>query len=118
LKKENPRKTFLNFRNNLLMLYKNLPEKDLKHVMFVRGVLDGVAAVVFLLKGEREAAKAVLQARKEFKRIRPDFESSRQENMTDTVADTIPEKVPYSILWKYHACGKKFYSVVARTTIA
>jgi GT2 family glycosyltransferase len=118
LKKENPRKTFLNFRNNLLMLYKNLPEKDLKRVMFVRGVLDGVAAVAFLLKGDREAAKAVLQARKEFKRIRPDFESSRQENMTDTVADTIPEKVSYSILWKYHACGKKFYSVVARTTIA
>jgi hypothetical protein len=54
----------------------------------------------------------------EFKRIRPDFESSRLENMTDTVADTIPEKVSYSILWKYHACGKKFYSVVARTTIA
>jgi GT2 family glycosyltransferase len=118
LKKENPRKTFLNFRNNLLMLYKNLPEKDLRRVMFVRGVLDGVAALVFLLKGEKEAAKAVLQARKEFMRIRPDFESSRQENMTDTVADTIPEKVSYSILWKYHACGKKFYSVVARTTIA
>ena len=33
---ESPRKTFLNFRNNLLMLYKNLPEKDLKHVMRVR----------------------------------------------------------------------------------
>lgn len=110
LKKENPRKTFLNFRNNLLMLYKNLPEKDLKRVMFVRGVLDGVAAVVFLLKGEKEAAKAVFQARKEFKRIRPDFESSRQENMTDTVADTIPEKVAYSILWKFHACGKKSFS--------
>ena len=54
MKKENPRKTFLNFRNNLLMLYKNLPEKDLRRVMFVRGVLDGVAAVVFLLKGEKE----------------------------------------------------------------
>ena len=110
LKKENPRKNFLNFRNNLLMLYKNLPEKDLKRVMFVRGILDGVAAVVFLLKGEKEAAKAVFQARKEFKRIRPDFESSRQENMTDTVADTIPEKVAYSILWKFHACGKKSFS--------
>jgi hypothetical protein len=111
LKKENPRKTFLNFRNNLLMLYKNLPEKDLRRVMFVRGVLDGVAAVVFLLKGEKEAAKAVLQARKEFKHIRPDFESSRLENMTDTVADTIPEKVSYSILWKFHACGKKVFSM-------
>ena len=110
LKRENPRKTFLNFRNNLLMLYKNLPEKDLKHVMFVRGVLDGVAAVFFLLKGEREAAKAVFQARKEFKRIRPDFESSRVENRTMAVTDVISEKVEYSILWKFHACGKKSFS--------
>ena len=29
LKKENPRKTFLNFRNNLVMLYKNLPDEEL-----------------------------------------------------------------------------------------
>ena len=110
LKKENPRKNFLNFRNNLLMLYKNLPEKDLKRVMFVRGILDGVAAVVFLLKGEKEAAKTVLQARKEFKRIRPDFESSRGENLAKAVTDAIPEKVAYSILWKFHACGKKSFS--------
>ena len=36
LKKENPRKTFLNFRNNLVMLYKNLPQEDLASVMRVR----------------------------------------------------------------------------------
>ena len=117
LKKENPRKTFLNFRNNLLMLYKNLPEKDLKRVMFVRGVLDGVAAVVFLLKGEKEAAKAVLQARKEFKRICPDFVTSRQENLAKTVADAIPEKVAYSILWKFHISRKKVFSTVTSVTI-
>ena len=63
------------------MLYKNLPKKELKRVMFIRGVLDGVAALVFLLKGEKEAARAVLLARKEFKRVRPDFETSRAENM-------------------------------------
>ena len=117
LKKENPRKTFLNFRNNLLMLYKNLPEKDLKRVMFVRGVLDGVAAVVFLLKGEKEAAKAVLQARKEFKRICPDFVPSRQGNLANTVADAIPEKVAYSILWKFHISRKKVFSTVTSVTI-
>jgi GT2 family glycosyltransferase len=117
LKKENPRKTFLNFRNNLLMLYKNLPEKDLKRVMFVRGVLDGVAAVVFLLKGEKEAAKAVLQARKEFKRICPDFVPSRQENLAKTVAYAIPEKVAYSILWKFHISRKKVFSTVTSVTI-
>lgn len=48
LKKENPRKTFLNFRNNLLMLYKNLPDKELEHVLFIRGILDRVAALVFI----------------------------------------------------------------------
>ena len=110
LKKENPRKTFLNFRNNLLMLYKNLPKKELKRVMFIREVLDGVAALVFLLKGEKEAARAVLQARKEFKCIRPDFETSRAENMEKAVSAVIPERVDYSILWKYHAGRKKVFS--------
>ena len=107
LKKENPRKTFLNFRNNLLMLYKNLPEKELKKMMFVRGLLDWVATFVFLLKGDGKNARAVWQARKEFKHICPDFASSRTENLAKATGQSIPEKVDYSILWKFHACGKK-----------
>ena len=110
LKKENPRKTFLNFRNNLLMLYKNLPKKDLKKVMFIRGLLDWVAALVFLLKGDGKNARAVWQARKEFKRICPDFASSRTENLAKATGQSIPEKVDYSILWKFHAYGKKVFS--------
>jgi GT2 family glycosyltransferase len=110
LNKENPRKAFLNFRNNLLMLYKNLPEKELRKVLFIRGILDWVAALVFLLKGERKTAAAVLRARKEFKRIRSDFEDSRVENMRKMVVCNIPERVNYSILWKYHAGGKKVFS--------
>ena len=110
LKKENPRKTFLNFRNNLLMLYKNLPEKELKKVMFVRGLLDWVATFVFLLKGDGKNARAVWQARKEFKHICPDFPSSRTENLAKATGQFIPEKVDYSILWKFHACGKKVFS--------
>ena len=92
------------------MLYKNLPKKELKRVMLIRGVLDVVAALVFLLKGEKEAARAVLQARKEFKRVRPDFETSRAENMEKAVSAVIPERVDYSILWKYHAGRKKVFS--------
>ena len=110
LKRENPRKTFLNFRNNLLMLYKNLPEKELKKVMFVRGLLDWVATFVFLLKGDGKNARAVWQARKEFKHICPDFASSRTENLAKATGQSIPEKVDYSILWKFHACGKKVFS--------
>ena len=110
LKKENPRKTYLNFRNNLLMLYKNLPEKDLKKVLQVRVLLDWVAACVFLLKGDGKNFRAVIKARKEFNRMRPDFASSRADNRAKAVADSIPEKADYSILWKFHARRNKAYS--------
>ena len=110
LAKSNPRKTFLNFRNNLLMLYKNLPERELKKVLFVRGLLDWLAAFVFLLKGQKEGTCAVLRARKEFKRIRADFDASRAENMRLSKGNLIPEKVGYSILWKYHIVREKTFS--------
>lgn len=66
LKKENPRKTFLNFRNNLVMLYKNLPQEDLASVMRVRAVLDYVAAFSFMLKGQLPNALAVFRARRAY----------------------------------------------------
>ena len=114
LKKESPRKTFLNFRNNLLMLYKNLPEKELNRVLWVRGLLDFVAMVVFFLKGEKENAKAVLQARKEFKQLRPSFDASRKDNLRHAVTDQVPGKCSFSILWKFHMCGAKYFSKLAK----
>ena len=114
LKKESPRKTFLNFRNNLLMLYKNLPEKELNRVLWVRGLLDFVAMVVFFLKGEKENAKAVIQAREEFKQLRPSFEVSRIDNLRHAVMDQVPGKCSFSILWKFHVCGAKYFSKLAK----
>ena len=73
LKKENPRKTFLNFRNNLVMLYKNLPQEELNKVMRIRTCLDYVAAFTFLLKGQLDNARAVMRARKEYKQLCPSF---------------------------------------------
>ncbi|MFT6028269.1 MAG: GT2 family glycosyltransferase [Bacteroidia bacterium] len=52
LPKSNPWKTFLNFRNGLELLVKNLPKSKLIPVLFVRMMLDGVAAVKFLLGGQ------------------------------------------------------------------
>ena len=114
LKKESPRKTFLNFRNNLLMLYKNLPEKELNKVLWIRGLLDIVAMMVFFLKGEKENAKAVLQARKEFQQLRPSFDASRKDNLRHAVTDQVPGKCSFSILWKYHVCGVKYFSKLAK----
>mgnify|MGYP000794613323 FL=1 len=110
LKKENPRKTFLNFRNNLVMLYKNLPAEELNKVMRIRACLDYVAAFVFLLKGDWDNACAVMRARKEYKQIRPSFSSSREENMRKKRLDLIPERTKNSILWQFYGRGCKRFS--------
>ena len=55
LKKENPQKTYLNFRNNLLMIYKNAPDCQLKKIMLFRKVFDNVAALKFLASGDYAA---------------------------------------------------------------
>ena len=104
-----PRKTFLNFRNNLLMLYKNLPEKDLRSVLFVRGVLDYVAVAMFLLKGEWGSVRAVFRARREYRRLKGEFRASREENLQKAVSMDVAERSRYSILWRYHVKGRKCY---------
>lgn len=57
-----PFKTFLNFRNSLFLLYKNLPEKNFRKKMFIRMVLDGIAAVFFLIKGQFRSVVSVWNA--------------------------------------------------------
>ena len=102
LPKENPRKTFLNFRNNLLLLYKNLPQRRLRKVFFLRFWLDALASFVFLLKGEGRSSRAVWQARREFRRIRQDFAADRATNLAATRLDPIPEMYSGSLLVAYH----------------
>ena len=110
LKKENPHKTFLNFRNNLVMLYKNLPEEELGYVMRVRTVLDCVAALSFLLKGQFANMWAVLRARRAFHSLRPLFAADREENLKKTSLPVIPERTKSSILVQFYLYGKKFFS--------
>lgn len=62
LQKESPRKTLYNFRNNLVMMARNMPVGRLIWVLLLRLGLDFVAAVTFLLKGEVGSAGAVFEA--------------------------------------------------------
>ncbi|MBQ2877969.1 MAG: glycosyltransferase family 2 protein [Bacteroidaceae bacterium] len=98
----NPRKTFLNFRNNLLTLYKNLPEKDLHYVMFVRMLLDYVAAFKFLLGGSFANFKAVLSARWEFHCVRHLYRIDRMENLYKAKKEPLPQRMDISLLWRYY----------------
>ena len=110
LQVESPRKTFLNFRNNLLMLYKNLPEKDLKHVMRARFWLDYIAATKFLLCGRVQNAKAVYEARKAFFDMRPEYAEKRRENLAKTTLGTIPELINDSLIIGFYLKGKKKFA--------
>lgn len=110
LPKENPRKTFLNFRNNLLMLYKNLPDDDLRRVMRVRALLDALASLSFLLKGEWRSCRAVWQARSAFRTMRPDFEADREANGKARCRECIPEQSRGCILYAYYVRGIRRFS--------
>lgn len=110
LKKENPQKTYLNFRNNLLMIYKNAPDCQLKKIMLFRKVFDNVAALKFLASGDYAAFKAVRKARRDFKAMRSGYDKARAENMKLAVTIRIPEVLKSSILYKYYLGFKHTYS--------
>jgi len=106
---ENPRKTYLNFRNNLLMLYKNLPEDRLRSIMFQRTLLDYAAALQMLLCGHPKNALAVIKARRDYQRmIRTEqFQSKRRENLEKAVIPYPPTIRQRSILADYYLRGKR-----------
>ena len=110
LPKSNPMKTYLNFRNNLTMLYKNLSDSELKNVMRMRWFLDYLAAFEMLILGRNWGDfKAVFKARKAFKAWRTDFDEERRRIQASRQETEIPQIYQKSILWQYYAKGKKTF---------
>lgn len=70
LNQGNPKKTYLNFRNNLLLLHKNLPRKKGKRKLFIRRLADTLAWGMFLVKGDFANANAVLKAHRDFRKMK------------------------------------------------
>ena len=70
LPNNSPQKIYLNFRNNLCMLFKNLSPGTFWPVLFSRMVLDGMAALVFLVQGHPDFFKKVFRAHIDFHRQR------------------------------------------------
>ena len=104
-------KTFLNFRNNLTMLYKCLPDEELHHVMRVRWFLDYLAAwEMLILKHNWGDFKAIFRARRAFKRWRKDFDADRELIQATRTEERVPQRRPFSLLWQYYVKGRKRYS--------
>ena len=111
LPKGNPRKTFLNFRNNLTMLYKNLPDDELKHVMRLRWFLDYLAAFqTLILNGNWGDCKAIFQARKAFRKWLPQFKEDRKRIQAARCVGRVEQRTSFYILWQYHIRRKRKFS--------
>lgn len=102
----NPRKTFLNFRNNLCMIYKNAV--DANKILFIRFFLDYMAAAVYLLKGETKNVKAVWKARREFAKMKTELKKDRDENLSKTICKPTG-LMDFSIIVQTKLRGKKTY---------
>ncbi|MCM1076835.1 MAG: glycosyltransferase family 2 protein [Bacteroides sp.] len=98
----NPRKTYLNFRNNLLMLYKNLPRDVRGGRLIVRRLLDALAWVKFVMSGHVKDASAIIKAHRDFSRMRSLYPDC------DAPSDLL--KNEKNILIEYYAKGHHRYS--------
>lgn len=102
LPNESPRKLYLNYRNNLLMLYKNLPANIRCKRLFVRKCLDGASAAVYLLSGKPANFKAVWMAHRDFRKMKRTIEPTSSDGERNNVGYW-----PNFIILKFFLSGKK-----------
>ncbi|MDG1697614.1 MAG: glycosyltransferase family 2 protein [Polaribacter sp.] len=102
LQETNPQKTFLNFRNSLFNILKNIPKKLLLFVLISRLILDGIAGIKFILEFRPVHTLAILKAHLSFyKNFFKIFKKRRKVNKNQEY------KLFNSIVWQYFVLGRK-----------
>ena len=113
LPNNHPQKMYLNHRNSLYLLYKNLPARKRTAILLARMTLDGLSALVYLTRGKRSFFAAVCRAHIHF------WKNRRQLARTPHTGAPIRGMYGKSILWKFFACrGKVRFSGLAHIAIA
>lgn len=107
LHKSNPRKTFLNFRNGLALLYKNIPAQALYAKLGIRLVLDWIAALRMVAAGQTKDAQAVLDAHADLLRHRHYWQNQRKAQQPKGNFPYMPGVYKGSIVWKYFIRQKR-----------
>lgn len=102
---ENPFKTYLNFRNNLLMLHKNLPDSDRSAKLVRRRLLDTIAWLKYVATCDMKNASAIIKAHRDFARMRRAYTKHPDRNLLKA-----PGAFSGSILWQYYVRGRKAFS--------
>ncbi len=107
-----PMKIYLNFRNNLYLLFKNLPGSMLVTKLPARMVLDGLAALVFLLKGEFGSFGKVFLAHLRFYQHLPQLIKKRRSIASSGADKRINVTSNRSILWNYFILKRRKFSEI------
>lgn len=81
----NPKKTYLNFRNNLLLLHKNLPAKEGRRLLFRRRLMDTLAFLMYVVKFDFPNARAILKAHSDFRKMRGLYSDFPARNVLATL---------------------------------
>ncbi len=104
LQESNPHKTYLNFRNSLFNILKNIPSKTLIFIILTRLILDGIAGIKFIIELKPIHCWSILKAHFSFYKNLPKFVRKRKK---------IQQKPNYykhkSIVWQYFMVGKKTF---------
>lgn len=111
LPNNSPFKLYLNFRNNLFLLYKNLSKEKLLPILITRMILDGLSACAFLLKLSIPSFNSVIKAHFHFYRSLKSLRMKREELLLKTV-DHHKEIYPKSIVFDYFMKKKKTFNVL------
>ena len=114
LNTESPNKTYLNFRNNLLLLYKNLPNNLLKQILFWRFFFDYAAAFQLFITGKPRNAWSVFKARSDYKKMLPLFKEKRKDNILYATNDNKSDILQKSIVVEYYLKGKKTFNALMK----
>ncbi|NBC17963.1 MAG: glycosyltransferase [Bacteroidetes bacterium] len=101
-----PRKTYYNFRNSLLMLYKNLPPAAWRRVFPIRAALDGLAALRAVVQGRWAEGRAILRAYRDAHRLKEQYETTRPSSAAEAVLPSYRG----SIVLDYFLRGRRHFS--------
>jgi GT2 family glycosyltransferase len=107
LSRGDPRKTFLNFRNNLLLLYKNLPANRRGRTIFARTILDAVSAFRFLVQGSPGDFLAVVRAHVAYFGMKRGYRGTDERNKLPDNGVIVSGIYPRSIVADFFLKGRK-----------
>lgn len=110
LQRGKPFKTFLNFRNNLLLLYKNLPAKDRGRILFLRMILDGISALRYLFQGAFRDFWAVFRAHMAFYGMKSSYRGIKKQNNFPENNVIVYGIYPHSIVADFFLKNKRKFS--------